>query len=63
MAGIANMKFIHETSLEEIQSVINVNLMGSVYMMNKVIPIMIKQTKGHIINISSACEFIPGIKM
>jgi NAD(P)-dependent dehydrogenase (short-subunit alcohol dehydrogenase family) len=57
-AGILRMKgsgpkFLHQVSLEEWNAVIDTNLKGTFISSRSVVPIMIKQKSGQIINISS----------
>lgn len=53
VAGIIVLKNMMETSIEEWESVIKVNLTGVFYCMKSVVPAMIEQKYGKIINISS----------
>jgi NAD(P)-dependent dehydrogenase (short-subunit alcohol dehydrogenase family) len=52
-AGIDLAGFAHEIPLESWTAVINTNIHGSYYMIRFVLPYMMKQEKGSIINISS----------
>ena len=52
-AGISAFKSFTDTSLDEIQNIINVNLLGSIYTTKAVLPEMIKRKSGTIINILS----------
>ncbi|MEE9431601.1 MAG: SDR family oxidoreductase [Melioribacteraceae bacterium] len=52
-AGISAFKSFTDTSLEEIQNIIDVNLLGSIYTTKAVLPEMIKRKSGTIINILS----------
>lgn len=52
-AGITKDGLLMRMKPEEFESVIQVNLMGTFYMTKNVIPYMIKQKSGRIINISS----------
>ncbi|MCP5063022.1 MAG: SDR family oxidoreductase [Ignavibacteriae bacterium] len=52
-AGISAFKSFTDTSLEEIQNIIDVNLLGSIYATKAVLPEMIKRKSGTIINILS----------
>lgn len=53
-AGIGRMmRPIHEDSLEDFDTVINTNLRGPFLVLQHVLPVMIKQNKGSIINTSS----------
>jgi 3-oxoacyl-[acyl-carrier protein] reductase len=55
-AGISAFKSFTDTSLEEIQNIINVNLLGSIYTTKAVLPDMIKRKSGTIINILSVAS-------
>ena len=52
-AGIINDSFIQNMTDEQWLSVINVNLNGPFYLLREVIPFMIEQKDGNIVNISS----------
>ena len=52
-AGISAFKSFTDTSLDEIQNILNVNLLGSIYTTKAVLPEMIKRKSGTIINILS----------
>lgn len=52
-AGITSWKSAEENSIKEIEDVINTNLLGAVYCIKAVLPHMIKNRKGTIINILS----------
>ena len=53
-AGIAEYATVDEMSIEEIQQIINVNLMGTIYGTKAVLPHMKRQNGGTIINVASA---------
>lgn len=53
-AGITSFKKAVENSFEEIREIIEVNLLGSIYATQKVLPLMIENKSGVIINILSA---------
>jgi len=53
-AGVAKVGLIHETSEDDVFQVININLIGTIRVCRHVVPRMIKQKDGCIINISSA---------
>ncbi len=58
-AGITSFKFAVDNSVQEINDVINTNLLGSIYAIKYVLPYMIKDGGGTIINvISSAAKKI-----
>lgn len=52
-AGISSFKPAIENSLNEIKDIINTNLLGSIYTIKGVLPTMIKNESGTIINILS----------
>ncbi len=65
-AGIAMVKngrrsLITDISIEQWNQVISINLTGAFYCSKAVVPHMIKQMKGKIINISSVCARMGGV--
>ncbi|KAI8850307.1 hypothetical protein BC829DRAFT_369011 [Chytridium lagenaria] len=52
-AGIVNGKMFTELSEKEIQRVINVNLMGPMWIVKAYLPHMLTRNKGHIVNVAS----------
>ena len=52
-AGIGLFKYFDETSLEEWNQILNINLLAAVELTKLVLPVMQKQRSGQIINISS----------
>ncbi len=52
-AGIMPLSSIEEGRVEDWDKMIDVNLKGLLYGINEVVPIMIEQNSGHIINVSS----------
>lgn len=52
-AGITSFKLAEENSINEIDDIINTNLLGSIYAIKSVLPYMIEQGGGTIININS----------
>jgi 3-oxoacyl-[acyl-carrier protein] reductase len=52
-AGITSFKLAEENSINEINDIINTNLLGSIYAMKAVMPQMISNKSGTIINILS----------
>ncbi|PIW98179.1 MAG: hypothetical protein COZ80_12005 [Ignavibacteria bacterium CG_4_8_14_3_um_filter_37_9] len=50
-AGITSFKKVEHNSLEDIEKIIQTNLLGSIYTIKAVLPLMIKKNKGTIINI------------
>ena len=53
-AGITSFKLAEENSINEIDDIINTNLLGSIYTIKSVLPGMIEQGGGTIINILSS---------
>jgi short-subunit dehydrogenase len=53
-AGITSFKLAEENSINEIDDIINTNLLGSIYTIKSVLPKMIEQGGGTIINILSS---------
>ena len=58
-AGIANTKLLHEETYEDINQIVNTNLIGSLNISRAVIPTMIQNKCGRIINIASALGHRP----
>ena len=58
-AGIANTKLLHEETYEDINRIVNTNLIGSLNISRAVIPNMIQNKCGRIVNISSALGHRP----
>ncbi len=52
-AGITSFKLAEENSINEIDDIINTNLLGSIYTIKSILPKMIEQGGGTIINILS----------
>ena len=52
-AGITSFKLAEENSINEINDIINTNLLGSIYAIKAVLPQMISNRSGTIINILS----------
>lgn len=52
-AGITSFKKVEQNSIEDIENIIQTNLVGSIYTIKAVLPLMIKRNKGTIINILS----------
>ena len=52
-AGMTSFKSAEENSINEIDDIVNTNLLGSIYTIKSVLPGMIKQGSGTIINILS----------
>jgi short-subunit dehydrogenase len=58
-AGVGLFGGAEESSLAQAQALFNVNVFGVIRMTNAVLPIMRRQGKGRIVNLSSAHGFIP----
>lgn len=52
-AGMGMLGAIEDVSKEDLDKLMGVNVMGVVYLMQAVLPIMRKQNSGHILNVSS----------
>ena len=52
-AGVTAFKSFVDTSIDEINRIVNINLLGAIYTTKVVLPEMIKRNKGTIINILS----------
>ncbi len=52
-AGYGLFRTAHETSIEVVKGMFAVNVIGLISCTNMVLPVMLKQGKGHIINIAS----------
>lgn len=55
-AGICKVARIQDTTLEQWEAIIKVNLMGMVYMTHAFLPEMIKRKSGHIANVASVAD-------
>ena len=58
-AGIANTKLLHEETHLDLTKIIDTNLLGSINVSNALIPNMIKNKNGKIINIASTLGYRP----
>ena len=58
-AGIANTKLLHEETYTDLTKIIDTNLLGSINVSNALIPNMIKNKNGKIINIASTLGYRP----
>ena len=58
-AGIANTKLLHEESSHDLSNIFDTNLLGSINVSNALIPNMIKNNNGRIINIASTLGYRP----
>jgi short-subunit dehydrogenase len=52
-AGFGLLASVEETSIEDMQRIMEVNFMGAFYAMKAVLPVMRQQGRGHIINVAS----------
>lgn len=52
-AGYGIFRSAHEVSIEEVKEMFSVNVIGMIACTNMVLPVMMKQGSGHIINIAS----------
>ena len=60
-AGVWIMSPFEKVTLGEMKHLFDVNFFGSVLVMQEALPIMRKQNRGHIINVTSASGFDPAI--
>ncbi len=58
-AGIANTNLLHQEKSSDLTKIINTNLLGSLNVSNAIIPNMIKNKYGRIINIASTLGYRP----
>ena len=58
-AGIANTKLLHKETYSELSNIIDTNLLGSLNVSNAVIPKMMINKRGKIINIASTLGYRP----
>ena len=58
-AGIANTKLLHQETYSNLSKIFNTNLLGSMNVSNAIIPNMIKNKSGKIINIASTLGYRP----
>ncbi len=58
-AGIEKTLWFGDTTRNEINSAIDINLKGTLNLTHLVLPHMLKQNKGHIVNISSGTGYLP----
>lgn len=59
IAGGGRPGFLLDVSLDLVDTTIDVNLKGQIYGMKSVAPVMVRQGKGHIVNISSLAGISP----
>lgn len=52
-AGFGIYGWFHQTPFEEIERIIKVNFLGATYLIHRVLPIMVEQRSGIVVNISS----------
>jgi len=57
-AGVHLFATLEETSYEQLESIVGINVLGTFYLLKKVIPIMKKQQKGSIVLMGSDQVFI-----
>jgi len=57
-AGVAMIAEIKDTSLEDYERVLGVNLWGPIYAIHYLLPHMIERKSGHIVNVSSAAGLL-----
>lgn len=57
--GIIHPSLFEDTTYQEIQQQINVNLMGTINLLKEVLPLMKKAEKGHIVILSSLAGIVP----
>ncbi len=58
-AGIANTKLLHKETYSELSNIVDTNLLGSLNVSNAIIPKMIINKRGKIINIASTLGYRP----
>jgi len=58
-AGIGFSSEIKDTTLEDWQRLININVWGIIYFVKAFLPSMVERKSGHIVNISSGQAFFP----
>ena len=58
-AGIANTKLLHNETYSDLSNIINTNLLGSLNVSNAIIPKMMINKRGKIINIASTLGYRP----
>ena len=58
-AGIANTKLLHDETYTDLRKIFDTNLLGSINVSNALIPNMIKNKNGKIINIASTLGYRP----
>ena len=58
-AGIANTKLLHKETYSELSNIFDTNLLGSLNVSNAIIPKMIINKRGKIINIASTLGYRP----
>jgi len=57
-AGIARAAYTHESNLDDVRNMIDINYLGTYYVTHFVLMEMLKKHSGHIINVSSMAGFI-----
>ena len=58
-AGISLRRHAARTSVEEIEEVVAVNLLGPAYLATAVLPAMLERRRGSIVNITSVAGYVP----
>ena len=61
-AGFDRAVPLEEMDIETLTRIVNINLMGTFYVTKAVLPVMIKQGKGRILNLASIAAFTPDAK-
>lgn len=59
-AGFGTHGFFHETDLQRELELINVNCAAPVHLTKRILPWMLEQRRGHIVNVASLSAFTPG---
>lgn len=62
-AGVVSGKFFHEMLPEEIDSTIQINLIGSMKVVHAFLPAMVERGSGHLVNLASASGYIGNPRM
>ena len=57
-AGVGNDKLLVRNRLEKIQNVININLLAVIQCAQVILPVMLRQKSGHIINVASIAGLV-----
>lgn len=62
-AGILNLKYFSDSNFEEFRKVAQVNFLAPIQLISLILPQMITQNRGQIVNISSVASILAGPKM